>query len=111
MFARFHVSRRWMTAVLLASLAVVGTSALTRAAEPNQMGEDAYKDILTKEKVCKDPATVAFVEGVARRICAAAPDKGFKYEISVLESPTVNAFCLPGGKICVYTGILPYCQN
>ena len=84
---------------------------LTTPEQENKLGEDAYKEILKKEKLCKDKAVVDFVERVAKRICDAAPDKGFKYEISVLDAPTVNAFCLPGGKICVYTGILPYCEN
>ncbi len=84
---------------------------LTTPEQENKMGEDAYKEILQKEKLCQDKEAAAFVERVARRVTAAAPDKGFKYEISVLESPNINAFCLPGGKICVYTGILPYCQN
>jgi len=84
---------------------------LTSPEEENKLGEDTYKEILQKEKLCKDTEMVAFVERVAKHITAAAPDKGFKYEVSVLDSPTVNAFCLPGGKICVYTGILPYCQN
>ncbi len=83
----------------------------TTPEQENKMGEDAYKEILQKEKVSRDPEIVRYVERVARRVIGAAPDKGFTYEISVLESPTVNAFCLPGGKICVYTGILPYCQN
>jgi metalloendopeptidase OMA1, mitochondrial len=84
---------------------------LTTAEQENKMGEDAYKEILKKEKLCTDKALIEFVENVARRITAAAPDKGFKYEVSVLESKTLNAFCLPGGKICVYTGILPFCEN
>ncbi|MBI3829599.1 MAG: DUF4197 family protein [Planctomycetes bacterium] len=107
-------------ACVLALAAACAAPAALRASEPltlttpeqeNKLGEDAYKEILQKEKLCKDKETVAFVERVAKRIMAAAPDKGFQYEISVLESPTINAFCLPGGKICVYTGVLPYCQN
>jgi len=88
-----------------------GTFYLLSQDEENKMGTDAYKEILAKEKVCTDAATVAFVERVAGRVAAAAPDKGFKYEFTVLESDQINAFCLPGGKVCVYTGILPYCQN
>lgn len=83
----------------------------TTSEQENKLGDDAYREILKKEKLCQNKAAVAFVERVAGRIIAAAPDKGFKYEIAVLESPTVNAFCLPGGKIAVYTGILPFCQN
>ncbi|HEY3323767.1 MAG TPA: DUF4197 family protein [Planctomycetota bacterium] len=98
--------------VLVAALAAASQPlTLTTPEQENKMGEDAYKDILNKEELCQNKDLVAHVERVARRVIAAAPDKGFSYEISVLESPIVNAFCLPGGKICVYTGILPYCQN
>jgi Zn-dependent protease with chaperone function len=84
---------------------------LTTIEQENELGDKAYKEILQKERLCQDKELVAFVQRVGKRVCDAAPDKGFKYEISVLESPIVNAFCLPGGKICVYTGILPYCQD
>ena len=84
---------------------------LTSAAQENQLGAQAYAEVKGKEKPCTDAATVAFVEKVGRRLAAAAPAKGFTYEFVVLESDTVNAFCLPGGKVAVYTGILPYCQN
>jgi predicted Zn-dependent protease len=36
---------------------------------------------------------------------------GFKWEFNLLESSTVNAFCMPGGKVAFYTGIMPICQN
>lgn len=84
---------------------------LTSAAQENQMGVQAYADVKKEEKPCTDPETVAFVERVARRVAAMAPDRGFTYEFVVLESDTPNAFCLPGGKVAVYTGILPYCAN
>ncbi|MCK6470168.1 MAG: DUF4197 family protein [Planctomycetes bacterium] len=84
---------------------------LTTPEQENKLGEEAYKDILKAEKVCKDKETIAFVQRVADRITKVAPDKGFKYEVTVLESDKVNAFCLPGGKIAVYTGILPYAVN
>lgn len=36
---------------------------------------------------------------------------GFKWEFNVVESPEVNAWCMPGGKVVVYTGILPVTQT
>lgn len=33
--------------------------------------------------------------------------KGYKWDYRLIESPTVNAFCMPGGKIAFYSGILP----
>ena len=102
-------------AALIACARVEGTNRqqllLTSAGQENQLGSDAYAEIKQKEKLCTDAATVAWVERVARRVAAMAPERGFQYEFVVIESPTVNAFCLPGGKVAVYTGILPYCQN
>ncbi len=37
--------------------------------------------------------------------------EGFKWEYHLVQSPQVNAWCMPGGKIVVYSGILPYTQN
>lgn len=101
--------------VLAACARVDGTNRqqllLTSAGEENQMGVEAYADVKTKEKICTDPAAIALVERVGKRLAAVAPNKGFTYEFVVLESATVNAFCLPGGKVAVYTGILPWCQD
>jgi predicted Zn-dependent protease len=37
--------------------------------------------------------------------------EGYAWEFNLVEDPQVNAFCMPGGKIVVYTGILPYTQD
>ncbi len=37
--------------------------------------------------------------------------EGFNWEYHLVQSPQVNAWCMPGGKIVVYSGILPYTQN
>lgn len=84
---------------------------LTTPAEENRLGAEAYAEVRKTEKICTDPEANALVRRVGQRLAAAAPDKGFTYEFVVLESPTVNAFCLPGGKVAVYTGILPWCGN
>jgi metalloendopeptidase OMA1, mitochondrial len=110
-----------VTAVLLSVLATgcvqrVEGSGRTQVAfyndqQMNEMGAKAYADVLATETRCTDPATIAFVERVGRRLAAVAPDHGFTYEFTVLESATINAFCLPGGKVAVYTGILNLCEN
>lgn len=38
-------------------------------------------------------------------------NNGFAWEFNLINSDQVNAFCMPGGKIAFYTGILPICQN
>ncbi|MCH8553764.1 MAG: M48 family metallopeptidase [Schleiferiaceae bacterium] len=37
--------------------------------------------------------------------------KGFEWEFNLIANPTVNAFCMPGGKVAFYEGIMPVCQN
>ena len=39
------------------------------------------------------------------------PARDYNWEYNLIDSPQVNAFCAPGGKIAVYTGILKYTQN
>jgi predicted Zn-dependent protease len=77
--------------------------------EESVLGLQSYKEVLSKSKVVEEGAEVDQVRRVARRLAAATGEggKGFKWEVSVVDSKEVNAFCLPGGKIVVYTGILP----
>jgi predicted Zn-dependent protease len=107
-----------LAASLLSCTTVEGTGRqqfiITSPAQENEMGATAYKEVQAKEKICTDAATVAFVKRVGERLAKVADPggvHGFQWEFTVLESNTVNAFCLPGGKVAVYTGILPYCQN
>ena len=36
---------------------------------------------------------------------------GYDWEFNLIENPQVNAWCMPGGKVAFYTGIMPVCQN
>lgn len=53
------------------------------------------------------------VKNVAGRLATATGEsgRGFEWAVSLIRDNQVNAFCLPGGKIVVYTGILPVAQN
>src|SRR6266545_7259595 len=73
-----------------------------------QMGTEAYKEILAKAKLSTDPTVNALVTRVGTRIAAATGRTDLPWEFKVIDDPkTVNAFALPGGKVAVYTGILP----
>lgn len=76
----------------------------------NAMGEDAWRDIKAEEKVSTNPKQTADVFDIGKRI-AAASGKNYKWEFSLFDNKAVNAFCLPGGKVGVYTGILPVAEN
>jgi predicted Zn-dependent protease len=88
---------------------------LMQPQEENKLGADAYAEAKAKEKPCTDAATVAFVNRVASRLEAVANPQvqgpAFQWEVTVFESDQVNAWCLPGGKMAVYTAILPWCEN
>jgi predicted Zn-dependent protease len=84
---------------------------LTTPAEEAQLGAQAYREILSKERESRDPRWNAIVQRVGARIAAAANQPGFRWEFRVLESKEPNAFCLPGGKVAFYTGIFPVARN
>lgn len=75
------------------------------------MGVDAYAGILKTSKVSSDPRLNEQVTRVGRRIAAATGRSDYQWEFKVLEDPQANAFCLPGGKVAVYTGILPITRD
>lgn len=82
------------------------------ADDENKMGLEAFKDVKTKSKIVRDPSVNAIVERVGRRIAAAADKPDWDWQFTVIDDPkTINAFCLPGGKIAVYTGILPLTKD
>jgi metalloendopeptidase OMA1, mitochondrial len=89
-----------------------------------QIGREAYQQILSKARVVRSGPEVEQVRGVGRRIAAVVaieplmreinlhvqPNQ-FEWEYSVLDRDQINAFCLPGGKICVFTGLLRVVRN
>ena len=75
-----------------------------------EMGLTAYREVLSKGKISGDSTLNAQVTRVGRRI-AEATGKNYQWEFRVLEDKQVNAFCLPGGKVAVYTGLLPLAQD
>jgi predicted Zn-dependent protease len=79
--------------------------------EETALGLQSYQEVLSKEKLSTDPAANALVAQVGARI-AAATGKNYQWEFKVVDKPdTVNAFCLPGGKVVVYTGLLPVAKD
>ena len=67
---------------------------------------------LKRKKLSTDPKVNALVKRVGTRIAAVANKPEYAWEFTVIDNPkTVNAFALPGGKVAVYTGLLPYTQT
>ncbi|MBX3026650.1 M48 family metallopeptidase [bacterium] len=77
-----------------------------------RLGAAAYQQVLKKEKIVRDPRITAPVQEVGRRIAAAADKPEYQWEFTVIDDPKqANAFCLPGGKVAVYTGIFPIAKD
>lgn len=79
----------------------------------NKMGATSFEQMKAEIKISKDPATNQFVQCVADAITVNVPQSAHKgeWEVVVFDSPQINAFALPGGKIGVYTGILNVTEN
>ncbi len=80
------------------------------------LGLQSYQQVLQQEganRITSGPE-VEMVTRVARRLASAAAEKSqlqLQWQVSVIRSDEVNAFCLPGGEIVVYTGILSVAQG
>src|SRR5262245_15620919 len=78
-----------------------------------ELGLTAFEQMKKEVPISKNAEYNALVTEVGRRIAEQAKSKlpDAKWEFVVFESKEANAFCLPGGKIGVYTGILSITQN
>ncbi|MEP7153802.1 MAG: M48 family metallopeptidase [Nitrospira sp.] len=71
-----------------------------------QLGEAVYQDALSKETVLKEGPAVSAVQEMTQRLTDKIPHNPYKFQVSVVQSPVVNAFALPGGYVVVFTGLL-----
>ncbi len=89
--------------------------------QESALGLEAYRQILSQSNVVREGEAAQTVRAIGERIARAAvnhPDpaiseiaRGFEWQFELIESDQANAFCLPGGKVAVYTGLLPIAKN
>ena len=86
---------------------------LIDAGSEMQLGLTEFEKMKQEVPISKDPAANALVQKVGQKIAAVAgPDlPGAQWEFVVFDSKEANAFCLPGGKVGGYTGILPITKD
>ncbi len=86
------------------------------------MSFSQYDQFLKDNKESNDPQKIALVKKVGERIASAVEKylsdngmadevKNYNWEFHLIESTEINAWCMPGGKVVVYTGILPITQD
>ena len=92
-------------------------------AKLNAQAEKIYEKVKKKEKLSKDIKTLNLIKNIGKRMEDSIgeyfykaklddPTKYFKWEYILIENKKVrNAWCMPGGKIAVYTGILDVTKN
>jgi len=76
-----------------------------------QLGQDAYKETLDKNRLSTRSDWQAQLRRVGQRIAAASEKPEFKWEFNVIQGKEVNAFALPGGKVAFWEGIMPVAQD
>lgn len=93
--------------LLTVSFLGIGCSTLKTPSEDeiNAQALVAYKEVKAKSKISNHREWTAMVDRVSKRI-AAASGENFQWEYVLIESPDVNAWCMPGGKMAVYTGLM-----
>jgi predicted Zn-dependent protease len=77
------------------------------------MGEQAFASMKTEQKVSSQPMSNRYAKCIADAITQHVPKSVFAgvWELVVFDSPQINAFALPGGKIGVYTGLIELTEN
>lgn len=75
------------------------------------LGEQSYKETLSKSQVVTNTKEAKKVQEIGQKIAKIANRSDFEWEFNLVQSDEKNAFCLPGGKVVVYTGILSVAKN
>jgi len=127
MKACFHLALlSYLALSLLACATVPGTGrsqlSLVGDSDLNAMAATQYKEMIQKGPLSANQKDTAMIKNVGAKISRAAETylsenglaseiPSYNWEFNLIESKDVNAFCMPGGKVAFYTGILPFCQN
>ena len=84
---------------------------LVSRSETQQLGAKAWEDVLSQATVSNDEQMNRILLRVADRIIEHAHVPDAEWDVRLIRSDQVNAFALPGGKVAIYTGILPICRD
>lgn len=113
-----------LTLYYCSTVPITGRSqlSLVSASEMNSMSFAQYSEFLKTSKLSSNKSDIDMVKRVGVNIQKAVENyfaqknlskelEGYAWEFNVVESEEVNAWAMPGGKVVVYTGILPITQN
>jgi len=119
-----NIFSRIVCSAMLALLAAVVLTGCTTVSETGRrqvnfmspgdemkLGFSEFDKMKKEVPISKDASANALLQRVGQRIAAVASWPNAQWEFVVFESKEANAFCLPGGKVGVYTGILPITKD
>lgn len=84
---------------------------LMSQSEELSLGEQSYKEALSQSEIITNTKDAKRIQIIGQRIAKVANRPDFNWEFNLVKNDEKNAFCLPGGKVVVYTGILSVAQN
>src|SRR3989344_2296848 len=73
-----------------------------------QLGDSYDSKVKQQYSVYPDPELQAYVQGIGKKLAAQSHRPHLTFHFTVLDSPEINAFALPGGHIYITRGILAY---
>ena len=122
--------RSWIAFLLLGVLASCSTVPVTGRRQLNMVSDPAimsmslqqYGDFLKTHTLSTDAEQTAKIRKVGHRIQKGVENyfarigmqselDGYQWEFNLVEGKEINAFCMPGGKVVVYTGLLPVARD
>lgn len=84
---------------------------LVSQSREKEFGEGAYAEYKTKYRLSENKVYQQTLKRCGSALAETADEDGIEWEFSVLETPVRNAFCLPGGKVAVYSGMMDEMHN
>lgn len=108
-----------LAAALLAGCGTTVVNPVTGQAERTVMGEEAelaegakgHQEVLKEYGVYDNAALQAYVNALGQKLAAQSHRTGLQWHFTVLDSPVINAFALPGGYVYVTRGIMAYMES
>jgi len=125
MFKKLLLASSLLLAAGCTTVPITGRRQLSLVSDDamNSLAMTQYKETLGTAKLSTNAADVAMVRRVGQRVAAAVEQyfkqqgqsnqlEGYQWEFNLIDDPkTVNAWCMPGGKVAVYSGILPLTRD
>ena len=84
---------------------------LMSEAQEINLGKQAHQQIMQQYRPYNDPALQSYVEGLVDEIGKKSHRPNLVYHVTVLDSPQINAFALPGGYLYITRGIMAYMNS